>query len=161
MGIRSIVRDALAYFTLLDGIFRRFVWSRVHFAEDEMRFLNQIDNDIVDVAVDVGAALGAYSWIMNRKSRKVYAFEPGSLHNKYLNRVTFCTNIEVINSAVGSTISRVKLHTPGSDTIARHSATVSTENHDIIENDVSEIEEDQVTRDSFVARAVGAKSTME
>jgi hypothetical protein len=73
MSITIYGKKILSWFPLLDGLFRRFIWSRIHFPEIEMRLLHEIQPGLIDVAVDVGAALGSYSWILNRISKQVYA----------------------------------------------------------------------------------------
>ena len=149
MGIKTMGKESLSKFPLLDGLFRRYIWSRIHFPEIEMRFLNALQTGSVDVAVDVGAAMGSYSWILNRVSKQVYAFEPGNIYNRYLSRVVFGTNIEVIRAAVGSVCSKVSLYTPGSDSIARHSATLSLGNPVVHISGTCVDQVDQVTLDSF------------
>jgi FkbM family methyltransferase len=126
--MRKVVRDWLAEFPLVDGLFRRFVWSRIHFPEVEMRFIDSLGPRSIDIAVDVGAATGSYSWILNRKSRQVFSFEPGLRHAQYLERVIFGTTITLVKSAVGNECAVVTMYTPGSDTVAHHSATVSKDN---------------------------------
>jgi FkbM family methyltransferase len=149
MSIKSIGRDTLARLPVLDGLFRRLIWSRIHFPENEMRFLNSLRKNSIDIAVDVGAATGSYAWILNRVSRRVYAFEPGSIHSDYLSKVNFLTSIRVIPTAVGSDCNPVKFYTPGSDTNALHSATVSAT------NPVTKLEQtstrlvDQITLDEY------------
>lgn len=150
MSIKTIGRELLSKFPLLDGIFRRFVWSRVYFPENEMRVLSNLNAGSIDVAVDVGAAMGSYSWILNRVSKKVYAFEPGHLHNKYLNRINLFTNIHVLPMAVGSIDDRVSLYTPGSDSNALHSATVSQGNPVVNLSETSVDHVNQVALDTFL-----------
>jgi FkbM family methyltransferase len=151
MNIRIFGKQLLSGVPLLDGLFRRFVWSRIHFPEIEMQFLNGIPTGRIDIAVDVGAALGSYSWILNRVSKQVYAFEPGRSHNEYLNRVVFGTNISVIHSAVGSVSEQVGMYTPGADTHAFHSATLS-KNNPVINTKGTHVDlVDQVTLDAYLA----------
>jgi len=150
MGMKNIAKRLLSGFPLLDGLFRRYIWSRVHFPEVEMHFLNALQAGSIDVAVDVGAAMGSYSWILNRVSKLVYAFEPGNIHNRYLNRVVFGTNIHVIHAAVGSVCGSANLYTPGLDSNALHSATLSQSNPIISLGDTSVDQVDQVTLDVFL-----------
>ncbi len=128
MAFKSLVRNELAKVPLVDGVFRRFVWSRLHFPETEMRFINSLPGGAIDVAVDVGAALGSYAWLLDRKSRRVYSFEPGNAHHDYLQRLLWGTNILLTKAAVGRHSGTVEFFTPGSDTNALHSATLSTAN---------------------------------
>ena len=161
MRIRTFSKKLLSQFPLLDGLFRRYVWSRIHFPEIEMRFLNALQAGSVDVAVDVGAALGSYSWILNRISKQVYAFEPGIEHNKYLNRLVFLTNISVIPVAVGSGCGHVSLYTPGSDSHALHSATLSQDNPVVNSAGISINQVDQVTLDTFLADKLAPGQTVD
>ena len=150
MNIRVIGREALSKYPLLDGLFRRFVWSKVYFPENEMRFLHELSAGSIDIAIDLGAATGSYSWILNRVSNRVFAFEPGKIHNRYLKRVNFFTNIEVIQAAVGSTCANVSLYTPGSDNNALHSATVSKRNPVASLDETTVNQVSQISLDSFL-----------
>lgn len=150
MTIRKLIKKRLAQFPLLDGLFRRFVWSRVHFSEVEMEFLNSLPKGTIDVAIDVGAALGAYAWILNRKANYVYAFEPGKVHNDYLRKAAIGTNIQVIRAAVGSVSGKMKMYTPGEDTNARHSATLSQHNPVVNSREVVVDEVDVVMLDDYL-----------
>lgn len=128
MTLRSKARAALSAIPLADAFFRRVVWSRSHFPEAEMRFLHRLPGDAFDVAIDVGAALGGYAWILNRKARRVIAFEPGRIHADFLQKGLVGTRIELVRAAVGREEGSVVLYTPGGDTAALHSATLSTDN---------------------------------
>ncbi len=151
MSVRKIGKELLSQYPFLDGLFRRFVWSKVFFPENEMRFLNALQAESIDVAVDVGAATGSYTWILNRKSKEVYAFEPGHIHKRYLNKVNFGRKIKVIGAAVGSSCNRVSMYTPGSDSDALHSATLSEGNPVVSQEETCVAEVDQVTLDSFLS----------
>jgi FkbM family methyltransferase len=154
MSMRTIFRDLLAHWPLADGMFRRLVWSRLHFPEVEMRFLNSLPNHSIDIAIDVGAAMGSYSWILNRKSRQVIAFEPGELHARNLGQTVFWTRISVINAAVGADCGKVAMYTPGADTNALHSATLSLDNPVTAEPGTRVREVEQVTLDDFLGRGI-------
>lgn len=104
------------------------VWSRIHFPEVELQYLNRLSGKPIDVALDIGAALGHYSWVLNRKSRRIIAFEPGKVHADFLQHGLFGTNIELIRSAVGNTEGVVSMYTPGDDANALASATLSETN---------------------------------
>lgn len=121
-------RDLLAKAPFLDAWFRRLVWSRIHHPEDELRFLSQLGPGSVDVAIDVGGALGSYAWPLNRKARRVIVFEPGEVHAAFIAHAQPFSRIELHRAAVGSTDGEVDLITPGDDVDARHRATVSREN---------------------------------
>lgn len=128
MTLKKIVKAALERAPILEVYFRRIIWSRIHFPEPEMKYLNSLPRNSFDVAVDVGAALGGYSWILNRKSKRVIAFEPGIVHSEFLQPGIYGTSIELERQAVGNENGFVSMYTPGDDTNARHSATLSTEN---------------------------------
>jgi FkbM family methyltransferase len=151
MRPRIIAKNLLAQVPILDGLFRRFVWSRVFFPEREMQFLDALPSGAIDVALDVGAAQGSYAWILARKARQVFAFEPGDEHYRYLRRMALGTNIEVTKAAVGGGCSVVELYTPGSDDDARHSATLSLANPAAGRTGARVDLVDQVTLDSFLA----------
>lgn len=127
-SLRAGARALLARFPRIDGLFRRFVWSRLHYPEAEMAFIAGLPRHCADVAIDVGAAMGGYSWLMNHAARQVIAFEPGRWHYQFLKPLLFGTHIELVCAAVGAEGGEVELITPGDDTHARHSATLSTDN---------------------------------
>lgn len=128
MSFRTVIRDLLSAYPTADGIFRRLIWSRVHFPENEMRILNDLPTGAIDVAIDVGAAHASYAWILNRKSRRVFAFEPGVVHGNYLEKVLGGTRIKLVRAAVGAQSGSVDMYTPGDDSHAFHSATLSADN---------------------------------
>jgi FkbM family methyltransferase len=161
MNARTVCKRVLARLPLVDGLFRRFIWSRLHFPEIEMRFLHALPPGAIDVAVDVGAALGSYSWILSRASRTVYAFEPGKLHNKFLSRVVSGSNVEVICAAVGSTTGQVNLYTPGSDSHALHSATVFEATQVVRVEDTRVERVQQTTLDAFLAACLAPGRTVD
>jgi FkbM family methyltransferase len=161
MGLRIFGRQLLAQFPLLDGCFRRFVWSRIHFAEAEMRFLNALPAGSIDVALDVGAAMGEYSWILSRVARQVIAFEPGASHHEYLSRLLLGTNISLVRAAAGAAPGRVALYTPGSDSNARHSATTSQDNPVISQPHTSIDQVEQITLDAFVGERLEMGRTVD
>lgn len=161
ISVRSQFREALARAPIIDGLFRRFVWSRIHFPEVEMRFINALPAYSIDVAIDVGAAMGNYSWILNEKARKVYAFEPGEYHADYLAPLMFGTRIELIRAAVGSSAGKVNMFTPGNDKEARHSATLSASNPVTASNSTAVRVVEQVSLDSYFADRLGADQTVD
>lgn len=128
MSLRRSAREVLETIPLLDAVFRRVVWSRIHFPEAEMAFLAKLEGRPLDVSIDVGAALGAYSWIMNRKSRTVLAFEPGEKHADFIARALWGTNIRLARKAVGEHSGTAAMYTPGNTTDALHSATLHAGN---------------------------------
>jgi FkbM family methyltransferase len=146
---------------MADGLFRRFVWSRLHFPEIEMRFLNSLAACSVDIAIDVGAALGSYTWILNRKSAQVFAFEPGAQHARCLARSIFGSRVTLVQAAVGRSCDTVSMYTPGSDTNALHSATLSP-NNPVIENRATEVRQvEQVSLDWFFLDKIDVGRTID
>lgn len=149
MSIRKIGKGILSRMPWVDGMFRRVVWSRVHFPEREMRFLGGLPAGACDIAVDVGAATGSYAWILNRISRQVFAFEPGEAHHRALSLVQGGTRIELVKAAVGATEGTVNMYTPGEDTHALHSATLSKVNPVAGQADVTVRQVPQISLDSY------------
>ena len=128
MALRTTIKRHLARFPVLDSHFRRVIWSRIYFPEGELRWLNALPSDSIDIAVDVGAAIGSYAWILSRKSNQVFAFEPGQQHGSYLARAVGGTNVTLVRAAVGAASGTLPIFTPGSDDIARQAATLSVRN---------------------------------
>lgn len=128
MTIRATTRDALARSAALDAFFRRWIWSRLHFPEIEILKLARMRGRPFDVAVDVGAALGSYTWVLGRKSRTVVAFEPGVQHFRALQKGAWASNVTVVNSAVGRSSGIAKMYTLGEGRLADHTATLSVSN---------------------------------
>ncbi len=127
-----------------------------------MRFLNAIQAGSIDVAVDVGAALGSYSWILNRVSNEVYAFEPGNTLYRCLNQIaSFRTNIHVIRAAVGGVCGPVSFYTPGPDSNALFLATLSQDNPVIKLADTRVDQVDQVTLDTFLTERLAPGRTVD
>lgn len=151
MSFRTMARDLLSRYPALDGAFRRIIWSHVHFPEIELRYLDALEPNSIDIAVDVGAALGPYSWILNRKSRRVFAFEPGEVHGRYLEASVSGTRVTLVRAAVGESTGTVKMYTAGSDVHANHSATISASNPVATQSGAVVREVPQVTLDGYFA----------
>ena len=126
--MRAVARRVLERSPMLDGLFRRIVWSRVHYPERELRLLEAMPGRQLDVAVDVGAALGSYAWVLNRKARTVFAFEPGAKHFAHLEAAARWSHVEIVRAALGAETGTARLHTPGDSNEARHMATLSEDN---------------------------------
>ena len=126
--IRALLRGVLTANPALDGLFRRYFWSRVHFPEMELKLLHALPAGAIDHAVDVGAALGGYAWVMGRKARGILCYEPGLFHGDYLATVTAGTKVTLVRAAVGAAAGELELFTPGDDNDARHMATLSRNN---------------------------------
>ena len=155
MALRRAVKWLLARFPFLDGPFRRHVLSRVRFSEGEQRWLNALPSGSIDVAVDVGAAIGSYTWILGRKSRQVFAFEPGQIHGRYLARFAPVSNITVVRAAVGGSSGALSIFTPGTDDIARQAATLSVKNPVIQLPGTTSEPVEVVALDEFFAGKIG------
>lgn len=150
MILRTLGKNILSYFPLLDGLFRRFFWSKWFFPENEMIFFKNLPKDSFDISIDVGAALGSYAWLFSRISKTVYAFEPGVKHFEYLRAVIFFSRIKLSNLAIGDSSRVVNLYTPGNDTHALHSATLSDKNPIIDKsNSINVTKVKQVSLDDF------------
>ena len=126
--IRQAMRRLLAKNPTADGFFRRLVWSRVHFPEHELRTLHALPKGYFDVAVDVGAALGSYTWVLNRKARRVIAFEPGAKHHAHIRAALLGSHVTLTRAAVGKTSGTAELFTPEQTNDGRHMATLSVFN---------------------------------
>jgi FkbM family methyltransferase len=152
--IRAGAKELLATMPLLDGLFRRFIWSHRHFPEAEMAFLHSLPPRSVDVSVDVGAAKGGYAWLLDRVSNQVIAFEPGAWHFGYLRRLLFGTHIKLVNAAVGAYAGEAELYTPGEDENARHEATLNTSNPVAQHSDARVDKVTQTSLDDYLAGAL-------
>jgi len=126
--MRQVLRALLSRSPVADGLFRRILWSRIHFPEHELRLLNGLFGRPFDLAVDVGAALGSYTWVLNRKAQDVIAFEPGHLHFAHLDAARMASRVRVVNAAVGAATGSAELMTPGETNDGRHMATLSARN---------------------------------
>ncbi len=126
--MRQALRRILSRSPLFDGMFRRVVWSRLHFPEHELRILNDMRGRPFDLAVDIGAALGSYTWVLNRKARDVIAFEPGRKHFAHVDAARISSRVRAVNAAVGAEAGMAELITPGETNDGRHMATLSTRN---------------------------------
>jgi FkbM family methyltransferase len=155
MALRSAIKGFLARFPFLDGQLRRLIWSRIYFPEAELRWLNALPSGNIDIAVDVGAAVGLYTWILSRKSKQVFAFEPGQQHGRYLARLVAGTNVTLVRAAVGATSCTVPIYTPGTDDVARQAATLSVKNPVIQRPGTTSEPVEVVSLDEFFAGKIG------
>lgn len=126
--IRTALRDALGANPRLDGLFRRHLWSRIHFPEAELRLLDALPAGSVDTAIDVGAALGSYAWVLGRKAARVISYEPGETHGHYMTVAAAGSNVAVVRAAVGAEPGELDMFTESDDVDGRHTATLSTGN---------------------------------
>jgi FkbM family methyltransferase len=124
----------------------------------EERVLNDLPPNSIDVAIDVGAALGSYCWILNRKAKTVYAFEPGEEHGNYLAVNIGGTRIVLTRAAVGDSAKTVNMFTAGTDEHARHAATLNRNNPVAAETNVRIRQVEQVSLDGFFADNLGKRS---
>lgn len=125
--MRRLVKQALQRYPQGSGLFRRHIWSRIHFPEAELRLLSSLPSNSFDCVVDVGAALGSYSWILSRKARRVIAYEPGQANGDFLEVATRNGNIRLVRGAVGAEAGELELFT-GNDAGAVFTATLSRQN---------------------------------
>ena len=126
--IRTALRDALGRNPRLDGLFRRHLWSRIHFPEAELRLLDALPAGSVDTAIDVGAALGSYAWVLGRKATRVISYEPGETHGAWMAIAAAGSNVTVVRAAVGAAAGELDMFTESEDVDGRHTATLSTGN---------------------------------
>jgi FkbM family methyltransferase len=161
MALRSAIKRLLARFPLLDGQFRRHILSRIRFPEGEQRWLNALPSGSIDMAVDVGAAIGSYTWILSRKSRQVFAFEPGQIHGSYLARFAPGSNITVVRAAVGACSGKLSIFTPGTDDVARQAATLSVKNPVIRVPGTTSEPVEVVSLDEFFAGRIDGERTID
>jgi FkbM family methyltransferase len=152
--IKICIKILLSKSLLLDGLFRRIIWRRVSFPEIEMKLIDRLSNNSFDIALDVGAALGGYSFLLQSKAVSVFAFEPGAAHFNYLERVSLLSNITVYNYAVGSLTENKVMYTAGTDETALHTATLSVKNPVSKDSDVTVSTISQVALDSFLLPAI-------
>ena len=126
--IRTALRDAFGANPRFDGLFRRHLWSRIHFPEAELRLLDALPANSLDVAIDVGAALGSYAWVLGRKANHVISYEPGETHGAYMTVAAAGSNVTVVRAAVGEVAGALDMFTESDDVDGRHTATLSTGN---------------------------------
>jgi FkbM family methyltransferase len=126
--IRTMVRDTLGKNPRLDGLFRRHIWSRIHFPEAELKLLDALPAGAIDTAIDVGAALGSYAWVLGRKARSVISYEPGEVHGHYMAIATTATNVTLVRAAVGEREGELDMFTQSDDVEGHHTATLSADN---------------------------------
>ena len=152
-NLKSIIikksKRFLKLFPLVEGLIRRIILSRIHFPECELRYLNNLSRNSLDTSIDVGAALGSYTWVLNRKSKKVYAFEPNASHINIIKKCLFNTRITLVKAAIGESCGKFPMYTPGLDVIAHHSATLSLINPIIKTPGTIITEVNQITLDSY------------
>ena len=125
--MRHLVKKSLQEHPRADGLFRRHIWSRIHFPEAELRLLSSLPTNSFDCVVDVGCALGSYSWVLSRKSRHVIAYEPGQTNGDYLQVATWDSNITLVRGAAGAEEGELELFTSAEDG-AVFTATLSRQN---------------------------------
>lgn len=152
MSLLKQGRKALERVPVIEAWFRRVVWSRLHFPEYELRLVAGLEGRPIDVAFDVGGALGSYAWLLNRKARRVVAFEPGTFHARFLRHAAPFSRIKVEQLAVGDAPGELSLFTPGDDLAARCSATLSTENPTVDTASAQATRVAVVTIDDYAAR---------
>jgi len=125
--MRAFIKHLLRSLPRVEGFIRRFLLSRFAFPEDEMRLLHRSNVNFA-ISVDVGAALGHYTWILSSKSRRVFALEPGLYHGNFLSKNTYFSNISLVRAAAGPTVGTAQLFSVGEGEEANHTATLSVFN---------------------------------
>ncbi|MBM4229524.1 MAG: FkbM family methyltransferase [Gammaproteobacteria bacterium] len=153
--MKSFIKNALKSFPLIEGGIRRFILSRFAFPEDEMMLLER-SGARFSVAVDIGAAMGHYSWILARKSAAVYAFEPGDHHHGFLSRNVYLSNICLTKAAVGASCGEALLFSLGEGDDANHTATVSVSNPLVAKEGATSRPVEVVSLDYFLGRVTGS-----
>ncbi len=159
--LRTYLRDQLAANPRADAMFRRHIWSRIHFPEHELKALDDLPAGAIDCAIDVGAALGGYAWVLGRKARRVLCYEPGQVHGDYLESAIGQGNITLVRAAVGAEPGELDMFTPGADTDARHMATLSRDNPVVDTPGTSVRRVPVVTLDSDVPARIGADARVD
>jgi FkbM family methyltransferase len=149
VSFRAAARDLLARNDALNVAFRRHIWSRLHYPEVEIRRIDRLRGRPFDLTVDVGAALGSYTWVLGRKSRDVVAFEPGERHFRSLRSGAFASNVTVVNSAVGRFSGAARLFTLGEGRDADHTATLSLSNPLVANGSAQAVDVSLVSLDEY------------
>jgi FkbM family methyltransferase len=115
-GVRSLIRSALLdrigrnlpdRYTLGYEFFLDRIMNRM---EEELRFIGRITEGR-EVAVDVGANLGLYSYALSKQFRRVIAFEPNSRITAKLRR-SRRSNVEIHAAALSSSEGEMDLFVP-------------------------------------------------
>ena len=123
--LKKLIKKALKKLPLIEGILRRYVLSKIVFPEIEMLLLSRASKDVINIAIDIGAAKGGYSWILAPMSQRVVSFEPGYRHYEFFKNCLFNSNIELYNLALGDSATLVELYSIGENEDSLHTATIS------------------------------------
>lgn len=75
-----------------------------------MRAVSRLPANVFDIVVDIGAAHGSYTWILCRKAKKVFAFEPGPKLGEFMEMASKGTNVTLVRAAVGARDDRALLY---------------------------------------------------
>jgi FkbM family methyltransferase len=152
--MKKFVKNLMRRMPRLEGALRRHVLSRLVFPEAEMALIARSARPF-DISVDVGAALGHYTWVLSRQSRRVFAFEPGPVHGSFLEKNVYASNITLVRAAVGAASGREVLNIPGEGEVANHTATISKRNPLVSTADVKTVEVDVLRVDDYFAEIAG------
>lgn len=97
--------------------------------ELELQVLRRLPRKSLRIVVDVGAAVGEYSWLLSRKARRVYAFEPYPAHYAVLAALPH-PRLRLERKALGAIASSAQLRIPlfAGNTAASRRATLEEHN---------------------------------
>lgn len=161
--IKRSIKQILKKMPVIEVILRRYILSRILFPEIEMWILSQAKRNSINIAIDIGAAKGGYSWILASKQRakRVVSFEPSDILYKFMKSGLFYSNIELHNLACGSYSSVVEMYSLGKDEEGLHTATISTLNP-ISQNKMSlKNQVNQVSLDEFFEKEIRCKDSVD
>jgi len=159
--IKKCIKQILKKTPIIEVILRRYILSRIHFPEIEMWLLSQANWNSINIAIDIGAAKGGYSWILASKSKRVVSFEANDIQYKFMKSGLFYSNIELHNLAIGSYSSVVDMYSLGKDEEGLHTATISTLNP-ISQNKMSlKCQVNQVSLDEFFEQEIRFKDSVD
>jgi len=147
--MKAFIKNLLRSLPRIEGFIRRFVLSKFAFPEDEMELLHRSNFEFA-ISVDVGAALGHYTWILSRQSRYVFALEPGCYHGSFLSKNVYFSNITLIRAAAGPAVGKAQLFSVGEGEEANHTATLSGSNPVAIDSNAKSSAVEMVTLDQLL-----------
>ncbi len=98
--------NRMSWRTLLRSLILRigrpnFLASR-YYDEAEMRLLQAMPKNMIDVAIDVGASIGAYSWLLHDVSRKVICIDADAGQASALRVSAVLTSMTVLTGAASA-----------------------------------------------------------
>lgn len=153
--MKAFIKYVLRSMPRVEGFIRRFVLSRFAFPEDEMKLLYRSNVEFA-ISVDVGAALGHYTWILSSKSRHVFALEPGAHHGNFLSKNIYFSNISLVRAAAGPAVGTAQLFSVGEGEEANHTATLSVSNPVAIASHAKSSTVEMVSLDQVLGEVTGS-----